>query len=317
MNEMKERKKERKNNAMEQQLKYFHLYANGNEAANFIICENDFRYEINLIGICAHHSGVGILAFSIEDTHPHFILYGTDRQAKEFMKLFSTKTLHHIRFSRGTSDGTVLDFRLDIIDSQDYLMNACSYVITQCTKDGKQVMPYDYRWGTGSMYFRPIGKIPIWCIDDGNWRICTPFSFGSIPYREKRRIFGTIPDIPEEWMICNGIILPDNYVDVGRYESIFKTHNCFRTFMSAGRTKEQFMLDKMAQNRGVQVDDQEARKLCKKTCIQLFNVETARWLDVNQRLELAKTLRKGYHLSFRQLATLSRLPESEITKFIR
>lgn len=295
---------------------YFHLYANGDDARNFIICEADYYYEFNLIAVCAYKSGVVVLAFSLEDTHPHFLLYGTCGQAEEFKRLFTASTLHHIRLTRGTGDGVILEFQLDMIDSRDYLMNVGTYVIVQSTKDGKAVMPYDYKWGTGSMYFRHADHIPIWCLGKG-MTIMKPVPLSSLSITQSRTLIRSTEELPGNWLTSNGIILPDNYIDVKRFEAIYQTHNCFRTFMSSGRAKNQEVMDRMAASRGVIMDDLESRKICGKVCQEMFGKQTSRWLSISQRLELAKALRIQYKLSKRQISTLCRLPEGEIGKYIR
>lgn len=295
---------------------YFHLYANGSDARNFIVSEDDFRFQFNLVAICVCLSGVKVLAFSIEDTHPHFILVGTPAKALDFKVRYETSTLHHIRSTRGTSDGVTLDFQLDKIENREYLMNACAYVIIQPTKDGKGIMPYDYRWGTGSMYFRPAWQISLWRIS-ATGAIMAPVTAGRIPYSQRIKLWGRRNSIPSDWMVCDGLILPDNYVDVAAFESIFVTHNCFRTFQSAGKKKEQEFLDEMSRRRGVRIEDFDAREICKSVCRNLFGKETARWLSSGQRLELAKVLRYEKGLTLRQIATLSRLPNVELEKYLK
>ena len=49
---------------------------------------------------------------------------------------------------------------------------------------------------------------------------------------------------------------------------------------------------------------------------ELFDGRDPRRMSVDQRLGLARALRQRYRLSFRQLSTLVRLPESEIVKYI-
>lgn len=299
-----------------EKLFYFHLYANGDDARNFIICEADYYYEFNLIAVCAYKSGVVVLAFSLEDTHPHFLLFGTCGQVDEFKRLFTSSTLHHIRMTRGTGDGVILELQSDIIDNRDYLMNVGTYVIIQSTKDGKSVMPYDYKWCTGSMYFRSEDHIPIWCTGR-DMTIMKPVPILSLSATRSRSLIRSIEDLPGNWLTCNGFILPHNYIDVKRYEAIYQTHNCFRTFMSGGRTKNQEVMDRMAASRGVMIEDMESRKICGEVCHEMFGKQTSRWLSVTQRLELAKALRVRYRLSKRQISTLCRLPESEIDKYIR
>ena len=123
--------------------------------------------------------------------------------------------------------------------------------------------------------------------------------------------------IPDDWLVCNGFILPTNYIDIARFESIYQTHNRYRVFLSSPRKREEEMLRKMAEYRGVTMEDLEARKICGDVCKLLFGTRDPRRLDTTQRVTLAQQLRRQYRMTFRQLATLVRLPEGEIRTYVR
>ena len=123
--------------------------------------------------------------------------------------------------------------------------------------------------------------------------------------------------VPDDWLVCNGFILPTNYIDIARFESIYQTHNRYRVFLSSPRKREEEMLRKMAEYRGVTMEDLEARKLCGDMCKQLFGTRDPRRLDTTKRIMLAQQLRRQYRMTFRQLAMLVRLPEGEIRTYVR
>ena len=77
------------------------------------------------------------------------------------------------------------------------------------------------------------------------------------------------------------------------------------------------MLRRMSEQRGVMLEDMEARRVCGDVCKQLFNTRDPRGLDAPQRITLAQELRRRYRMTFRQLATVVRLPETEIRTFVR
>jgi len=299
---------------MSGEKKYFHMFANGDDARGFIICKADFIYEFNAIAVCAYESQATVLGFSLEETHPHALLYGTRKQCSEFNVMFTDMSMRHIIKSRGTSDGVSLHIMLKCVDDEEYLLDVGAYIIIQPTKDGKQVMYYDYRWGTGSMYFRR-DHISIWRFDDHGCEHA-PRRFCDLTYRERRSLCGTHL-IPDGWLICNGIILPENYVDVLQYEKIYRTHNRFRTFAGAGRKQTSRVSDRMSEVRGLMVDDLEARRLCSEESISLFGTRDIRRMDVRDRYLIAKSLRDKYSITHRQLALLTRIPESELEKYIR
>ena len=293
---------------------YYHMFANGDDAKNFIISERDYIFEFNLIGICAHEKGVKVLSFSIEDSHPHALLYGTEKDCKSFRTTYELSSLRHIAATRGSCDNVKLRCEITLIEDEDYLRNVGVYSIIQPTKDGKSIMFYDYRWGSGSLYFRPEHHIPLWMVGKDGGTI-PPVRYDSLSARERRRICGR-HSIPDDWLICDGIILPTNYVDIKGFEDIYHTYNCYRAFCGAGSKQLSVVQEGMASVRGLLMDDMEARQKCMDIAFELFRMRDPRKMDLQQRLLLAKELRHRFHLSTRQLATLARLPEGEISKYV-
>lgn len=295
---------------------FYHLYANGADAKDFIVSEDDYKYEFNRFGICSVLSGATVVAFSVEDTHIHALLYGTHTECCLFRQHFEDGSIRHVIASRGTKDNVSLELSLDMIDSEDYLRNVAAYVIVQPTKDGKRIMQYDYLWGSASMYFRSDKHIPLWLVgNDGG--MMEPILFKDLNKASKQKIAGSRSGlIPPDWKVCNGLLLPSNYVDVRMYESIFQTHNCFRVFCSSGKKSMEKVMERMARTRGLSLEDFEARDLCKKICREMFGKETARYLTTQQRLSLAQALWGRFQLSIRQLSTLCRLPQEEISKYL-
>ena len=296
--------------------RYYHFFANGDDARNFITSEEEFKLAFNRVGLCCHLSGVTVVAFSVEDTHLHALLWGVFDECEQFKNLFVRKSQCSIVSGRGSLDGVKLDCELYEVDDENYLRNVASYVVVQATKDGKAVMPYDYIYGTGSLYFRSEHCVLPWMVSkDGG--VMEPVRFDAVSSRDKRKLCGSRENIPDHWLVCNGFILPTNFVDVKRFESIFKTHNCFRVFMSSGRDKYMAVQDMMASVRGIMIEDLEARRLCESVCLALFGRKGTRHVTPEQRIELSRELRRRYGLSIRQISTLTRLPEEELCKYLR
>ena len=294
---------------------FYHLCSDGELTPEFITCEDDFRVAFNLVGVCAANSDVIVLSFSVEDTHLHSLLYGTKAGCVEFKTMYEESWAHHVGCIRGTREGSDIELELILIDTQDYLMNVGAYTIYQATKDGKQVMPYDYRWGTGSMYFRSSGHTSIWLTDDDGQR-CRTMRVGDLSERTRRRLLCSRHPVPGSWLLCNGILLPENYIDVSRYECIYKTPNCFRVFQGNNRNRDQLVQQRIAGARGVAIDDAEARLKCQSLIQQLFGFKDVRRLDALQRITVAQQLRRQFRLSCRQIASLVRIPYKEVCKYV-
>jgi len=296
---------------------FYHLFANGDDARDFITSEEDFRVAFNRFGVCACKCpGLKILAFSIEESHPHCLVYGEFDECVEFKRSYESLTYSYIIHTRGGKDGVIFDLEISEVKDKDYLLNVAAYVLVQPTKDGKQIMPYDYYWGTASMYFRPVGVPSIWSYDR-DWNPAVSVEYATLTYKEKRALRHSVVELPPQWLVCNGLILPQNYVDVGMFESIYGTCNRFRVYMSAGKSHLRPVIDGMSLARGISMHDLEARQLARSVSFRMFGKKDSRWLSQPQRLLLAKELRNSHHLTIRQIATLSRLPELEIRKYIR
>lgn len=299
---------------MEEQ--YFHMFANGDDAKDFIIKEEEFKAAFNRFAVCAYLCNVSILAFSIEDSHPHALLWGTGERVLDFKDKYRDLSVRYITKHRGSADGVTLNCDLCKISDEEYLRNAASYVIVQATKDGKPVLPYDYLFGTGALYFRKPGTILPWD-HDFHGRLHERKKLGTFPVNMQRKICNTKIPMPDQWVIVNGFIHPGNFVDINGYERIFKTHNCFRAFMAIGKSRDEIVRRTMASAHGIVLEDLEARRLCHERCIGLFGKQTTKHLDTMERITLAQDLRKKYLLSFRQLATVVKLPESEVRKYVK
>ena len=298
---------------------YYHACANGADARNFVCCEADYYAAFNLIGVCAANTEAVVVSFSLEDTHPHILLWGTPDACAKFKCLYENLYRHYVAATRSSGGDLVFHCELYPIADYDesYLRNVAVYTIIQPTKDGKSVMPYDYPWGTGSLYFRAKPYTPIWYFD-AQGRIVEPVRLGDLTLTAKRQILHTrLWHIPENWLVCNGFILPSNYIDTARFERIYQTHNRFRVYLSSPRQREEEMKKQMAEYRGVALEDTEARVVCGDTCKQLFGTRDPRRLDGRQRIALAQQLRRVHRLTFRQIATLVRLPEAEVRTYVR
>lgn len=299
------------------QNQFFHLCANGAETRNFITCRRDYYAAFNLMGVCAYNTGVVVVSFSVEDSHPHALLWGTPERCAAFKEMYENQYRRYAAASRGGKKEIIFYCELYPVDDDDYLLNVATYTIIQATKDGKPVMYYDYKWGTGSMYFRSGFYVPVWLFDDKGI-VREPVRFAELSVRQKEDIVHSqILTVPDNWLVCNGLILPSNYIDVDLFESIYGTHNRFRVFTSSPKKREEEMLRKMADYRGVTIEDLDARKLCGDVCKEMFGTRDPRRLSGTQRIALAQQLRHQHRLSFRQLAVLVRLPEPEVRTYVR
>lgn len=295
---------------------FYHLFANGDDAKNFIISNDEFKAAMNRVAVCAHLCNVNVVVATIEDSHPHFLLKGQQEDIYKFAETYTNLTIRYIARHRGSSDGVIFDLEMCPINDVAYLRNAAAYIIVQPTKDGKPILPYDYLYGTGALYFRQRGSILPWD-HDFNGHLYERKELGCFPVKEQWRICNTKIPMPPEWIVVNGYIHPACYVDVECLESIYRTHNCYRAFTASSKAQDEIVRTTMASIREINLDDIEARRICSEMCQRIYNRLSTKTLSVTERLNLAQELRRGYRLSLRQLATLVKLPEMELRKYIR
>lgn len=295
---------------------YYHMFADGDAARNFIICPKDFLASFNRVGVISANSKAKVVGFAIEDSHPHLLLYGSKEDCRDFKGKYEKSTMHYIAATRGSTDDVILDCELDYQDDPEHLLNVAAYIIVQPTKDGKAVMPYDYLYGTGALYFRTPGTVLPWFInEDGLVTESVPIS--SFGKRKREALLFSHMEVPGQWEVANGFLLPTNYVDTSLFERIYGTHNRYRVFMCSNKQRLQAVQDRMARVCGISMEDLEARRVCSEVCMTLYQKSDPRKLTPPQRLSVARDLRKRYLLSFRQLATIVRLPEQEIRNYVQ
>jgi hypothetical protein len=296
---------------------YFHLCSDGNETPEFIISRKDFIAAMNIVALCAANSGASVLAFTIQDTHLHLFLYGTRSDCVNFKEMFEKTFRRYVTQTRSDSNLFRLNLEIHSVGGDEqYLMNVAVYTVIQPTKDGKGILPFDYPWGSGSLYFRNSRVVPIW-YSDGKGGLLSPVRFGSLSFDRKRALaHSRVHTIPDDWLVCDGIILPSNYVDVEHFQSIVKTHNCYRVFLAGSRTTEAEILKRMASERGVMLEDLDAREICGEQCKVMFGYRDPRRLDSNSKILLAQALRRNHNITIRQIAGLIRLPESEVARYV-
>ena len=295
--------------------KYYHFYSDGKLAAEMFLSKSDYVAALNRLAVCAvTFRDVIVVAFTLEDTHVHLLLYCTEEKGRLFCAMFKKLTMMYISRTRnGKPADLLIKFEAEPIEDTDRLKRLGAYVVVQPTKDGKGVMPYDYPWSSAPLYFRGEKSVWPWCVDR-NGDVQVPVSVGSLSFNEKRKYFKTASSFPEEWLACNGIILPSNYVDVKRFESIYGSHNSYRVFMAKAGGLDN--TQKAESARGVSLSDSEMRDACRAVCQEKYGVAGVRLLNALQRLEVARRLRFRYIVSVRQLARIVHVPVDELERFL-
>ncbi|MBP5316467.1 MAG: hypothetical protein J6Y83_02055 [Bacteroidales bacterium] len=263
----------------------WHFSTDGNAVDAMFIDELDFCAGMNRIYPLFQKYAITILAFSLMDTHVHFILYGPFDQCNRFIHDYVKQTSWSISHRHGDRHKfRSVPINHQVIDTDRYLKTAICYVIKNAPVSGIPYNSYDYPWSSGALYFRHAGywTSPNWSCAD-----VAPGTGG----QEK-------------------MIFPGDYVDYHLVERIFKTHRSFNFFMCV--SKESDVEERGGSISLLSMPMQEMRQHKTETCKELFGVNSIRTLSMAQRLHLARVLKSRYNSSSKQLARLCGLVYKEV-----
>lgn len=287
----------------------WHFCTDGRREEDLFHDETDFVDGMNRIYLVSlKFSNIIILAFSLMDTHIHFILHGPYESCNAFIHEYIRRTSSHIATRRKTRKrlkDTSISYRQ--ITNDFYLKTAICYVLKNPTIAGLAFAPYDYPWSSGALYFRrtEYWTAPIWTKD-----MTFTHELLGMSFRDSKARFRTKLLKNSEVKSCNGLIFPGEYVAFQIVERIFRTTRSFNFFMGICKEEDLNALSATASRLSIPIH--ELRQLRDEACMEFFKNRSIRCLDTAQRLRLARTLRKRYNCSVKQLVRVCGLIYEEV-----
>ena len=277
------------------QYKYYHVCSDGYYTSVLFIDEIDFMAAMNRTAVCAFLFGVIVIAFVLMDNHFHFIIKCRSKaECIRFINEFKRITGVHNATRHGEKGSLVrLPVKvIDIVDEVQLKTDIC-YVLKNPTK-ARIGMFYHYPWGTGNLYFRQAAP-------GGDVR-----TIGDYTVDEIRKMCRTRVALPKEWLVKDGIILPENYVAVDEVERLFRTTRSMMYFLSLNQD-EQIEKD-LGEWNAIRLTDAELRKARREMSRMMFAKDRLCDLSAPERMKLARKLHDKYLSSKKQLARILQLP---------
>lgn len=282
---------------------YYHVCSDGNYASVIFLNPDDFKAAMNRVAGCALRLRVIILAFVLMDNHFHFIIWAPSedeayRFAQEFKRLtglYQTEKYHR------PSSLKKLPVKVLPIKDEEALKTQICYVLKNPTK-ARIGMFYDYPWGTGALYFRKDGAVK------------PALNVASFTQDTIRMTCRTRVAIPADWRICDGILIPENYVPVEEVEQLFRTTRSFMYYLSLNKDDEIELA--MGQWNELRLTDSELRQERDLYAREKFGTSRLRDLSLHDRIKAARYLRHKYLCSKRQVARIVQLPFETIEKVL-
>ena len=290
----------------------WHFSTDGNAVDCLFYDDDDFIAGMNRIYITVRGYNVIILAFSLMDTHVHFVLYGEFDECNHFMHEYVRRTSIFIAKKHGENnklDGVPIDYQR--VDNDYYLKTVICYTVKNAPVAGVPFNALDYPWSSGPLYFKKAGywSSPSWQGKENNLS-----DSGIMGTKTLRKVLKT-RDLPEKNLrMAGSLIFPGEYVAYELVERLFKTTKSFNYFLC--RTKEEEVDSKGGTISHLSVPMQEMRQHKNELCLELFNTASIKTLNTSQRLILARTLRSRFNSSIKQIARLCGLVYNEVKDII-
>lgn len=288
----------------------WHFSTDGNAVDIMFSDEADFKAGMNRVYVVLRSYDVVILAFSLMDTHLHFVLYGTFDECNRFVHDFIKRTSMYIAARYGERHRMEsVPIHHQEVDTEEYLKTVICYVIKNAPVGGIPFQGIDYPWSSGPLYFRKQGwwSSPRWLSEVSGIKK---------PIHEKREILKSrTMNVREDLTMIDDIVFPGEYVAYEIVEKLFRTHKAFSFFMCRSRESD-------VESRGgaisrLSIPIQEMKQHRNRICGELFGHESVRRLDTTQRLRLARELRSRYNSSLKQVIRLSGLVYDEVVDKFR
>lgn len=214
---------------LDQLQDYWHAYSDGKRADIPFLSEEDKVYGWNSICLCAWRFRVTLLVVTVNDTHFHLIGHADEGQMTLFVRAlrFRLRT-YESRYRKGAPTGSEIFIAMDPITNRRELLQKFMYVYRNCL-DFFPLLPGDYPWGSGYIYFSQKGR------GEGK-------PFRDLPARTQKMILRTGIKVPQDWRCDNrGRIVPDCILDYQAVERLFGTVKAFIAFLFVRKEDEAAM----------------------------------------------------------------------------
>lgn len=289
----------------------WHFSTDGNTVDALFEDDEDFIAGMNRIFVLVQSYNVVILAFSLMDTHVHFILYGTFEECNRFMHEYVRQTSwyisvthHEIKKLEG------VPIRHQSVDTDYYLKTVICYTVKNAPVGGIMFNALDYPWSSGPLYFKKKGQwsSPCWLEDNTFSKLKDVTMRREVLRTRNPELLRLTPR-----MIGN-LVFPGEYVAYPIVERIFKTCKSFNYFLCI--TKEEDVDSRGGSISLLSLPMQEMRQHKNEVCKEVFGAKSIKGLNTEQRLRLARVLRSRYNSSVKQIVRLSGLVYDEVKDLV-
>ena len=197
----------------------WHIYSDGTRADIPFNTVEDKVFGWNSVAICAEIAGVRVWVVTINDTHFHTLVRGSEERTERYRCLLQQRLQRHF------PDGNI-HVALRPVTIREKVLSRFMYAYRNCM-DFYRKLPGEYPWGCGHLYFSE------------HKNFFKGRKVSNMSWREQYRLFRTKHPIPPEWLIDgDGRILPECFVDYEAVERFFRSPRTFIAFLYVRKEDE-------------------------------------------------------------------------------
>lgn len=285
------------------EIEFYHVCSEGMEKRVIFKSHRDYVIGMNYVALCHLKHQVRILCFCLMSNHFHFILSGTYQECWKFGSEYKRMCAMMMK-RRQDCDKAMkeVEVQIKLIAETAYLENAIAYVLRNPIAAGFRLMPHQFPWSSGDMYFR-------------NSYVATGRRADSYSIKELARLLNSNIKIPEHYIIDEyGIISPLNYIDYKTVESVFRHPSRLLGLLSSRKEAEFEVFLGIADK--YNPDIEELKESVRELIRQEFGVKAVSQLSMEQKVLLCGLMRRNFRASRKQIALITRLNMETINKVV-
>ena len=297
---------------------YFHFCSRGFTREILFANDAEFVAGMNRIAVCltiatSRGYSVMIVAFCLMDNHFHFIVFGEEQACSYFVESFKKLTSMWVAKYRESALSEHIEIGHWPI-AYNKLAEKIIYVLRNPVAAGIKVSPWGYRWSSGMLMFNEDSVPPAESV-----------KMSDLGVREMLRNFFTAVNMPANWLVHKAsaslepkgpmyIIWPGCYTDYRTAEKQFPSIGRFMFDLNNGNIDKEVEEEMSAGS--FSIPDGDVRLRAVELCLELYRKDRIAICSAQERLAVARLLKKEMGCNAKQLARVFRLDSQDLSKLV-